>query len=277
MSGNARQIAYWNEVAGPKWVKIQGAMEARLRAVEDLLLERAAPALGECVLEIGCGTGTTTARLADLVGANGRVTAVDVAKPMLAAACGRLANRLNVELIEADAATMALEPSYDLVTSRFGVMFFEEPAAAFANLRAGLKPSGRLACVAWAPIARNPHWSVPLDVAVQRLGPPKPRRPHAPGPLAFDDSEYVAAILAEAGFTDIEVRAETVPLLGKSLDDEADVAAFMGPSGALLDEKQADPATRAELRAAFRAALSTYADSSARVQATIHLITARHS
>lgn len=274
--GNETQIAYWNEVGGPKWVCIQGAMEARLHGVEDRLLKRAAPLAGEHVLEIGCGTGTTTQRLAELVGDRGSVTAVDVSRPMLAAAHARLHGQANVTLVEADAAIATFTRSFDLITSRFGVMFFESPAVAFANLRAALAPGGRLVCAAWAPMSDNPHWSVPFSIAVERLGAPKPRRPHAPGPLAFSDRDHVLAVLDHAGFVGASVLAESVELRGRSLDDEAEVAATMGPAGALIEEKQATAEMRVELRAAFRAALANYATSDARLPATIHMITAHN-
>lgn len=273
MSGNSRQIAYWNEVAGPKWVRIQGAMEARLVGVEDLLLARALPAAGEHVLEIGCGTGTTTARLAAAVGDAGQVVAVDVSRPMLEVA-RRGSQQRNVRFIETDAATEMFEPIFDLVTSRFGIMFFEDPVAAFTNLRRGLKPAGRLVCVAWAPIGDNPHWSVPLGRVIARLGAPKPRPPHAPGPLAFDDVGYVADILAKSGFRDGAIEAVPVTLIGRSLEDEAGIAAIMGPAGALLDEKGADEATRGELRAGFLADLPDYSDPQGNVPAMVHVITA---
>lgn len=272
---NEKQIAYWNEIAGPKWIRIQGAMEARLVGVEDRLLARAAPRAGERVLEIGCGTGSTTARLADLVDPAGQVIAVDVSRPMLGAAAARLEGRENVVLLEADAARATFPHRFDLIVSRFGVMFFEDPVAAFANLHAALAPGGRLVCAAWAPIADNAHWAVPLAIAIERLGPPKPRRPNAPGPLGFSDPGHVRAVLEQAGFGEVTVVAETVTLFGRSLDDEADIAATMGPAGALLDEKQVDAATRADLRAAFRAALPDYANANAEVPATIHMITAR--
>lgn len=275
MTDNSRQIAYWNEVAGPKWVRVQSAMESRLSAIEDLLIARAQPRPGDHILEIGCGTGTTTARLAEAIGPTGHIVAVDVAKPMLDLARIRLAAQRNATLTEADAATARFDRKFDLLTSRFGIMFFEDPVAAFTNLHSALKPGARLVCVAWAPIADNPHWSIPLGLAIDRLGPPKPRRPHAPGPLGFDDPAYVTNTLTAAGFTNVSVRAEPVTLVGRSLDEEATVAATMGPAGALLDEKEADPETRAELVAAFRAALPRYADPNARMRATIHLITAR--
>lgn len=273
--GNERQIAYWNDVAGPKWVRLQDFMEARLRGIEDRLLERAAPAPGESVLEIGCGTGTTTARLADLVGLDGHVTAVDVSRPMLDAAEARLRERPNVALVEADASVARFPRQYDMIASRFGVMFFDDPVAAFANLRAALKPGGRLVCAAWAPVADNPHWSEPLALAIERVGPPKPRRPHAPGPLAFSDRAHVLSVLRGAGFMDGAVAPEKVTLFGQSLDDEAEIALNLGPAAALLDETEADAATRDELRTAIRQALPRYATVDATLPATIHMITAR--
>ncbi|MGC9271972.1 class I SAM-dependent methyltransferase [Acidiphilium sp.] len=275
MTDNSRQIAYWNEVAGPKWVRIRAQMEARLTGAEDLLMARAAPGAGEQVLEIGCGTGTTTAQLADAVGPTGHVTALDVSRPMLGIARIRLAGQRNITLIEDDAASRRFSPSFDLLTSRFGIMFFEDPVAAFVNLRGALRPGGRLVCLAWAAVDHNPHWAVPLRLAIERLGPPRPRRPHAPGPQAFADIPYVERILTESGFTSVSVRAEPITLMGHSLDEEAEIATIMGPAGALLDEVSADAATRAALRAAFRAALPGYADPNARMRATVHVITAR--
>ncbi|HQT87258.1 MAG TPA: methyltransferase domain-containing protein [Acidiphilium sp.] len=276
---NEKQIAYWNQIAGPKWVAMQAAMESRLAPVNTLLLAHAAPCAGETVLEIGCGTGTTTALLAAAVGPTGRVLAVDVSRPMLDAAGIELAAHSNVTLAEADAATHVFEPVYDLVVSRFGVMFFEDPIKAFTNIRKALKPGGRLCCTAWAPVDQNPHWSVTLQVAIAHLGAPKPRKLHAPGPLAFDDAEYVTALLTEAGFAMVAVQPIEFHLQGESLDREADIATKIGPSGALLDEKAADPAMRAELCAAFAQALAPITAPGVRLPATLHLITghqARH-
>lgn len=279
VTGNEKQIAYWNEVAGPKWVRIGAAMEARLAAVEDLLMARAAPKPGEAVLEIGCGTGITTLRLAEAVGPSGHVVAVDVSRPMLEAAQQRLAAVQSVTLIEADASRAAFDRRFDLITSRFGVMFFGDPTAAFAHLRGMLTPEGRLCCLAWAPVDDNPHWSEPLRLAKARLGPGRQREPGAPGPLAFDDPERVRRIFEAAGFAEVDIAAEQVMLVGRSLDEEADIATRMGPAGALLEEKEADQATRDALRAECQAAMPGYADILAdgrvRLPATVHVITAR--
>ncbi len=274
---NEKQIAYWNQIAGPKWVAMQAAMESRLAPVNALLLAQAAPRPGDRVLEIGCGTGTTTALLAEAVGSAGHVLAVDVSRPMLDAAAIELAAYSNVTLAEVDAATHPFEPVYDLVVSRFGVMFFEDPVAAFINIRSALKHGGRLCCAAWAPIEQNPHWAVTLAVAITHLGPPKPRRPHAPGPLAFDDAAYVTAVLTQAGFADPAVQPLAFHLQGEGLASEADIATKIGPSGALLDEKSADPAQRAALRTAFEQALAPIMAHGVKLPATLHLITGQRA
>ncbi len=258
MSGNEKQVEYWNEVAGPKWVRLGDAMEQRLDAINRLLIERAAPCPGEAVLDIGCGTGSTTLPAAGLVGASGRVLGIDISAPMLTAARQRLTDHDNVELRQADAQTEKFPPQFDLAISRFGVMFFTDAAAAFTMIRHALKPSGRLCFAAWAPLAENPHWRIPLEIAERHLGPGKPRHPRAPGPLAFADRTYVQDTLTAAGFHHVEVTPEAVPVLDDSLDDAARIACIMGPAGALLDEKSADPATRAAIAAEIRDAFAPF-------------------
>jgi SAM-dependent methyltransferase len=276
---NAAQQDYWNTVAGPRWVGFGGAMESRVREVNGLLLARAAPTPGENVLEIGCGTGATTVPLAEAVGARGRVLGVDIAEPMLAAARRRVAGSglANVSLVLADAQAHRFEPArFDLILSRFGVMFFADPRAAFANLCGAARPGGRLCFACWAPLAENPQWLVAYEVAQRRLGPPAPQDPRAPGPLAFSDPDYVKGFLAAAGFADIEIRRERPDMIGTSPEAEADFALTMGPSGRLIDEKKPDAATRAALRREIAEALAAHVkDGALRLPSTIFLVTAR--
>ena len=139
----------------------------------------------------------------------------------------------NVELLLADAQTHDFAPaSFDLVVSRFGVMFFADPFAAFRNLHGALRDGGRLAMAVWAPIADNTHWKLAYDIVVRRLGPPAAVAPQAPGPLAFSDPDYFRRILAEAGFADIRiaprefhVRGESAGRHGRTRDDDGPVGA----------------------------------------------------
>ena len=208
---NTAQREYWNTVAGPRWVGLEGFVERRVGAVNDLLLARSGVQAGERVLEIGCGTGAFTVPLAERVGEQGEVVGADISAAMLAGAKKRLAEAglRHVSLVEADAQTRKFEPGrFDLVASRFGVMFFADPAAAFANLLGAAKPGGRLCFACWGALDDNEHWLIPYRVALRHLGPPAPKPPHSPGPMAFADPDYVHEFLGKAGFAEVAVNRE---------------------------------------------------------------------
>jgi SAM-dependent methyltransferase len=251
---------YWNEVAGPRWVERAEIQEARNIEVAKILLREAHAAPGERVLDVGCGPGATALPLAAAVGPGGHVTGVDIAEPMLGLLRRRVAEQGITNLIPllADAQIHAFTPaSFDLLTSRFGVMFFADHLAAFRNLGGALRPGGRLCMAVWAGIADNVHWQIPFGIAVRHVGPPKPQPPHAPGPMALGDPDYVRGVLSGAGFTGIALEPTPFHVIGKSAASEAEHAGMLGPSGRLLDEKEADDATRRavvkEAEAAFAA------------------------
>ena len=173
-----------------------------LGPVADILIDRARPKAGERILDVGCGAGATT-RARQKVGPSGHVLGIDISAPMLARArkwrqghAGRFRaggrHRISVRAA-----------SFDLLASRFGVMFFAEPALSFANLRKALKPSGRLAFACWREPRDNPFFMAPLQ-AVYKHAPklPKPG-PEDPGPFSFASEARVKRVLGEAGFTGI--------------------------------------------------------------------------
>ena len=248
---NTAQHEYWNTVAGPRWVALGGFVERRVSAVNDLLLARSAVAAGENVLKIGCGTGAATVPFAEAVGKRGRVVCVDISEPMLAGARRRIAasGLGNVSLVQADAQVHRFEANcFDLITSRFGVMFFADPVAAFRNLLPAARPDGRLCFVCWAPLEENRHWLIPYEVALRHLGPPAPMPPHTPGPLAFSDSAYVRSILEAARFADVVIERETPDIVGSTPEEEAEHACIMGPPARLIDEKKPNDALRETIR-----------------------------
>jgi len=274
---NDKQIAYWNEVAGPKWVGLDDAMDAKFAKINHLLLSHAAARPGEAVLDIGCGTGTAALPFASAVMPGGHVTGIDVSGPMLEVARRRSANCSNISYLQADAQThnFGVE-KFNLLASRFGVMFFTDPVAAFTNLRSALTEDGRLCFVCWAPLQDNPHWQIPFDIVVARLGLPQPKHPHAPGPLALSDAAYLQKILQDSGFSDIRIVPTPVPIIGQTLEEEARIACVLGPSAALLDEKQADESTRSAIRDEIAEALRVFLPPQGMISpATVHLVTAR--
>lgn len=271
---NAAQRERWNEQVGPKWARIAGEMECRLAPVTELLLARAAPAPGKRVLDVGCGSGATTRLLAASVGERGSVVGVDISETMLADA--RAHRPPGVELLRADAQDHVFAPPpFDLVVSRFGVMFFADPVAAFRNLRRAMRPSGRLCFAAWAPLGENPHWQIPLGIAIRHVGRPEPKDPRAPGPLSLSDEGYVRGILAAAGFGDAQVAREQVELPGRPANEEAALALAIGPTAGLLDERPADDRTREAILGEITDAFRPYErDGACALPAAVFLITA---
>ena len=278
-SANAQQTEYWNSAPGQSWITHQQALDQRLAPVTELLMARAGVRAGECVIDVGCGTGTTTLRLAAAVGAHGSVLAIDISEPMLAAARRRCleAGHGHVRLIRADAQTHRFERAcHDLVASRLGVMFFDDPTGAFRNLGQALRPHGRLAFAAWGPLEANPWFALPLQVGIERLGPPQPQPPGAPGPLALSDPDYIDAILSGAGFADIRIEQVQMQLPGaRSTREEAEFLSLFGPLARLIRERGADEATRLELAGELADRLAPYATADGvRLPAAVHLVTA---
>ncbi len=256
-AANADQIAYWNAKSGEIWARLQDVLDRQLQPLGEAAIAALAPRPGEQVLDIGCGCGQSTLALAEAVGPAGSVIGADVSRPMLDIARPRLARLPQARLLEADVQSHGFPPdSLDAAFSRFGVMFFEDPTAAFANVRAALKPGGRLAFVCWRAMAENPWMTVPLQAGLQRLPPPAPPTPGAPGPFAFADPERVRAILAGAGFAAIEIRPHDTAIGGNDLDAAVRTAVRVGPLGMLLRD---NPDVRpADVEDAIRQALTPH-------------------
>jgi SAM-dependent methyltransferase len=276
MTDNRDQRDFWTESAGPKWVAQQRAMDALMHPVLDGVLARADLADGQHVLDIGCGTGASVLAAAERVGRNGHVTGADISATLLGLARARTDGMENVTLIEADAADHRFEARADRLISRFGVMFFLDPAAAFANMRSGLKPGARVSFAAWGQIPNNPFFTVPAAAARAVLGaPPKPD-PDGPGPFAFRDPERVRDILSAAGFAGIDIDVAETPLTPEgSLNDLAAQAMQIGPAEAAARHFEAVPDQRRALQAAVKEGFARFDGSGGlRIPAEINFVTA---
>jgi SAM-dependent methyltransferase len=257
---NAEQIRYWDEVSGPKWVRLGDRIDRQIAPLGLEAIDGARIQSGERVIDVGCGCGQTTLELARRVGPDGHVLGIDISSSMLADARRRIdeAGLGQAEVLCADAQTTDL-PEADLVFSRFGVMFFADPIAAFANLRRALRPGGRLVFLCWQRPEKNPWIQVPTAAAALHVPPPEPPPPGGPGPFAFANPDRLREILEAAELMSIEIdsleRALDVAG-GESLDETVEFLSQMGPTAALL--READEDTRNAARRSVRDALVPY-------------------
>ncbi len=260
-TANEEQERFWNDVAGPLWVAAEEEIELHAGPFGKAALAVAAPAVGEMVLDVGCGCGSTTVALAAAVGAGGGVLGVDLSAVMLARAEERVAASgvSHVRLRRADAQVVDLEPgSFDLVFSRFGVMFFADPIGAFANLRRALRPGGRMVFACWQAPSANP-WMAVVNRGAARIFSLEPPPPDGPGPFGLCDPDRIDAILRAAAFSSIEISSHEERLqlgLGESVEEWVHQRLLMGLArSAYLD---AGPDRQREVRAALAEELVPY-------------------
>lgn len=271
------QRALWNGSAGRAWVNAQEVLDQMFKPFEDLLVNMIGTGGGLRILDVGCGTGSTTLAAARRLGVDGNCTGVDVSAPMIAVAQAR-GERENsaASFICADAQTHIFEPaSFDWITSRFGVMFFDDPVSAFANLRRAATDGAELRCVAWRSAADNPFMTTAERAAASLLPNLPARRPDAPGQFAFADRHRVSAILEAGGWTEIDIRPINVECV---LPEQELVGYFsrLGPVGMSL--QAADERTRVRVTESVRAAFDPYVrGAQVRYNAACWLISGRAS
>jgi SAM-dependent methyltransferase len=257
-AANAKEIAYWNGPAGQNWTLRQEFQDVVFIPITAVVLARADVRSGERVLDVGCGTGETTIQLGERVGRSGRVLGIDVSEPMLARAQKRITADRPVEFLRADAAAHRFAPDeFDVLFSRFGVMFFTDPTLAFTNLRTGLRPGARVVFVCWRKASENPWLMTPLQAAYQHV-PPMPKvGPEDPGAFSFASEERVRRVLGGAGFGSINLEPVDVELDtsgGQGLDEAINSALAIGPTSRAIDGQPADTVQR--VTDSIRAALT---------------------
>ena len=272
----------WTGERAARWVAIAASIERQLAPVSDVLFAAAGLRPGERVLDVGCGAGPTTRQAASAVGPSGAVVGIDIAQAMLDAAAAEAAppGAAAIEWLRADVATW--EPDrrpFDAVISRFGVMFFSDPGAAFTNLRRATAPGGRLCVAVWAPRGECPLFEVPLEAALAVLGPGN--HPDVPAPDAgaysFGDPDAVRALLSSAGWTDIAWQPHRLQFrLGGGVvpEDAAETAMTVGPTRIVTEGLDED--RRGAVREEIARALGEHVDEHGHVvlDGTVGIVTA---
>ncbi|MCX4910965.1 class I SAM-dependent methyltransferase [Streptomyces sp. NBC_00878] len=251
------QAARWNGPAAHAWVEAQPVLDELLRPFEDLLVEEVSAESGGHVLDVGCGTGSTTLAVARRLGPAGSCVGIDISEPMIAAARARAEREgTRAEFICADAQDEPLGPAaFDAIISRFGVMFFNDSVRAFSNLRRAAKDEGELRFLVWRGPAENPFMTTAERAAAPFLPNLPARRPDEPGQFAFADPDRIERILAESGWAGIDIRPIDVAC---TLPERELVGYFtrLGPLGLVL--READEQTRAQIIETVRAAFDRF-------------------
>jgi SAM-dependent methyltransferase len=275
---NADQIAYWNGPGGEHWTERQPLQDILLAPISQILIDSAAASPGERIIDVGCGCGSTSIALAQAVAPSGFVLGIDISAPMLARARQLAPKTLPVDFVLADATVHPFDPaSFDLLVSRFGVMFFAEPALSFANLRRALKPTGRLAFVCWREPRENPMLMTPLQAAYKHVPKLPLPGPEDPGPFSFASEERVKRILREAGFVDVAIVPRNLSLdiaIGRGLEAAVQGAIEIGPASRALHDHPED--VRAAAKESIREALKPFVrGETVPLPAAIWIVTAR--
>jgi len=251
------QAKLWNGNAGCAWVEAQALLDRTLQPFEDLLIEATSASGARRVLDVGCGTGSTTRAVARLLGAKGHSVGIDISEQMIDAA-RMLAeqDRSPATFVCADAQTHQFAPgSFDLIIARFGTMFFTDPVAAFANLRRAGSQGTQLCSITWRSPEENPFMTTAERAAASLLPNLQARRADTAGPFGFADARRARAVLEESGWAEIDIR----PIDVVCTLPEQELIRYgtrFGPVGTAL--READPQTRAQVATAVRAAFDPY-------------------
>jgi SAM-dependent methyltransferase len=263
-----------DQLRAAAWAEVREPLELQLAPLGRPALTALAPRSGESVLDIGCGGGETALDLARAVAPDGRVVGIDVSPAVLALARRAAQGCERVRFVQADAQLFPFEPaSFDAAFSRFGVMFFADPIAAFVNIRRSLRPAGRLAFVCWRALEENPLDVLPLKAAAAHLPPQPAHDPGAPGPFAFADPKRVRSILERAGFGEIAIVARDELVGSGDLETMLAVCTRVGALGKILRE---NPQLRAAALPAVHSALAAHdGPDGVKLNAAIWIVTAR--
>ena len=276
---NADQAEFWSDGAGLDWVTFENQLDALFAGANAALIDTAQPKSGQSILDIGCGTGATTRDFAQAVGPDGSVLGLDISNSMLAQARTSAAAQglTNASFTCADAQTSPLDAArYNHIVSRFGVMFFADPVAAFTNLYNSLATGGQLTMACWGPFKENPWFTIPRRIATDLLGSPPSVDPRDPGPFAFADADYVLEILTNAGFTAPSVITQDIPLvLPGDAENAAELSSYIGPANSVIRAQDGTASDKANIVAATKTKLQAFEiNGTVTVPAKIHIYTA---
>lgn len=277
MTDNASEEEFWSGPAGQSWIAHEAEQDGLLANVAQAVIDMAELQPGGRAIDIGCGAGALTMLAAEAVGEAGRVLATDIAPPFVARVGARALGMPQVGTFLGDAQMSDWpETGFDFAISRFGVMFFSDPSAAFANIARALRPGGRIVFAAWAKVEENPYWAIPRRLVAERIGPQKGSGPNAPGPMGLADAEWAMGQFRAAGLADVDVTTQQVPLThAEGAAGAASLMLRVGPAVRALAENDLSEDQRAAFRQEVEHAFRPFeTEGLAEIPSTIHFYTA---
>ncbi len=283
---NQLQKDMWNGRAGASWVRHNSLLEELLSEPGHRCMDLYSLPSSAQILDVGCGCGNQTLDWASRLDPSCTIIGVDISEPMLALAedlksANQSSLQANVSFRLGDASeSLFPEASFDAIYSRFGVMFFADPTAAFTQLRSTLKPKGQLGFVCWQSPALNTFFTAPMRAALTVLPPPPPAKPGAPGPFGLSDKERTYSVLSKAGFTEVTVEPLQLELSAgadRSFDDLFQELIQIGPAAALIAES--DPTLSEQAKTAVYETLGEFysVGKGVRFEANFWLVSAQNS
>ena len=283
-SVNDEAIRAWDGPLYDRFVRFRETVTTGLGAHGEMALRLHPPQLGQRVLDIGCGFGDTTQRIAELVGPDGEAVGIDAAPRFIDDAIREAdeAGVANVRFLVADVQeeeAIRAAGRFDMAFSRFGTMFFASPVAAMRNVRRALEPGAKLVMVVWRRRIDN-DWLYRAQTIVEQIvaRPDEYDEPTCgPGPFSMADADTTSEILIQAGFTDIALQRCDIPIaIGADLDDALAFVMALGPAGEILrlaGERAAH--LHGQVEAALRNGLAEFAEAGAlRAPASTWIVTA---
>jgi ubiquinone/menaquinone biosynthesis C-methylase UbiE len=242
---NIEQKNYWNNTASQKWIKEYDSIKYRLKEVTDHFFKILPKLDNFKILDVGCGTGETLLSLSKLIDKNSKVTAIDISQSMIEFAKNKLSAQSNFNqyaFVVDDAQTHIFNKNYyDLIISRFGMMFFSDPLFAFKNIYNSLKFGGEILFCTWSGIKDNDFFGIPLITLSNYLDVSIPNFDNQPGPMSLSEPRLIRSLLEHSGFNDVEVITKKVNLMGlENLDQQLFILLNIGPTGRLFKESKLD-------------------------------------
>ena len=276
---NIEMSEFWNGNGGKKWINFQERLKTNLFDFGLHTILDASFNQGEQVLDIGCGCGHTTQQMSFFVGPYGHVHGIDISDLLLNQFDKNLngSTQKNVSFECADAQSHNFKSNYfDVAFSQFGVMFFNDPVAAFTNIRKSLRPKGRLVFICWQEINSNQWVKLPLEIVEKYIPLPSPDNPEEPGAFSFGDANRISRILTEAGFSGISIKSFDAEFnVGATIDEAVDFLTQIGPANNAMEVEGVDKTSKVHITSNLREELLSHTTKSGvKLNASTWIVTA---